>query len=99
VKQSNKKFNIFRVILILRNHCFIILKLFLAIKDFILCQIKHTALKSGYNFSTYDKFTDTSRIEELQTRKPLSPIWASSSIYRKRQTTGLSPCVKFWLKI
>ena len=33
----------------------------------ILIKIKQSALKSGYNFSTYDKFTDTSWIEELQT--------------------------------
>jgi len=29
--------------------------------------------------------------------KPLSPIWASSSISRKRQTRGLSPCVTYVL--
>jgi len=28
--------------------------------------MKQTALKSGYNFTTYGKFTDTSWIEELQ---------------------------------
>jgi len=44
------------------------------IQVFILYQTKQTALKSGYNFTTYGKFTDTSWIEELQTRKPLSPI-------------------------
>src|SRR6218665_36810 len=54
-------------------------------------QIKQTALKSGFNFTTYGKFTDTSSIEDLQTRKPLSPIWVSSSISRKRQATGFEP--------
>src|SRR6218665_3491594 len=34
---------------------------------------------------------DTRCIEELQTRKPLSAIWASSSISRKRQATGFEP--------
>jgi len=50
----NKKFKIFCVIKILRNHYFNILKLFWAIKGFILRQIKQTTLKSGYNFSTCD---------------------------------------------
>jgi len=53
--------------------------------------MKETALKSDYNFITCGKFTDTSWIEELQTRKPLSPIYASSSISRKRQTAGFDP--------
>ena len=50
-------FKIFCVIVI---HYFIILKLFWAIKGFILYQIKQTALKSGYSFTSYAKFTDTS---------------------------------------
>jgi len=75
-------------IMIVCNHYFLILKLFWVIKGFILYQIKQTALKSGYNFTTYHKFTDTSWIEELQTRKRLSPIWASSSISRKWQVMG-----------
>jgi len=58
VKKLNKKFDIFRVIIILRNHYFIILKLVQAINGFI--QIKQTVLKSDYNFTTYGKFTDTS---------------------------------------
>ena len=91
VKKSNKKFKIFCVIIILCNHYFIILNLFLAIKSFILCQIKQTALKLGYNFTTYSKFTNTGWINKLQTWKPLSRIWASSSISRKRQATGLEP--------
>jgi len=71
------------------NHCFIILKLFRAIKFFILNQIKLMA--SGFNFTTYGKFMDTSSIEELQIRKPLSPIWAFSSITRKRQAMSFEP--------
>jgi len=51
---------IFRVIKILCNHYFIILKLFPVIKYFILNQIKQTALKWGNNVTTYGKFTDTS---------------------------------------
>jgi len=51
-------------------------------------QIKQTSWKSGYNFSTYGKFAGTSWLEEFQTRKPLSYLGLSSSIYRKRQTTG-----------
>src|SRR6218665_2398662 len=80
--KSNKKVKIFRVFIILCNHHFIILKLFRAIKSFILYQIKQTALKSGYNFTSYGKFTDARRIANL---KPLSPIWDSSSITGKRQ--------------
>jgi len=49
------------------------------------------ALKSGYNFATYSKFTNISWVEELQTRKPLSPFWAFSSISRKRQVMGFEP--------
>jgi len=41
------------VIIILRKHYFIIFKLIRPIKFFILNQIKQTALKSGYNFTTY----------------------------------------------
>ena len=73
-KKTNKKLNIFRVIVIVRNHYFIILKLSSVIKGIILYQIKQTPLKSGYNFTTYGKLTDTSWIEELQTWKPLSTI-------------------------
>ena len=58
VKNSNKILKIFRFIVILCNH-FIILKLFRTIKGFILYQIKQTALKSGYNFTSYGKFSDT----------------------------------------
>jgi len=60
VKKLNKKFKIIRVNIIVRNHYFIILKLSQVIKDFILYQIKQTASKSGYNVTTYGKFTDTS---------------------------------------
>ena len=53
VKKSIKKCMIFHVIIILRDHYFIIMKLFRTIKFFILNQIglKQTALKSGYNFT------------------------------------------------
>ena len=54
------------------SHHFILMKLFRVIKSSILYQINQTALKSGCNFTTYSKFTDTSWIEELQTWKPLS---------------------------
>ena len=37
------------------------------------------------------KFTDTSWIIELQTRKTLSPIWASRSMSRKQLATGFEP--------
>ena len=90
-RKSKKNFKNFRVIIILCNHYFIILKLFRAIKDFILHSIKQTALKSGYNFTSYDNFTNTRWIEELQTWKSFSPIWVSSSISRKQQTTGFEP--------
>jgi len=46
------------------------------------------ALTSIYNFTTYDQFSDTSWIEELQTRKPLSPI---SSISGSNKRTGFEP--------
>ena len=85
--------------IIIRNHCFIILKLFCNITGFILDQIKQTALKSGYNFTTYGKFTDTSWIEELQTRKHLSLIWAFNSISRKRQATVFEPFCHIYIHI
>jgi len=97
LKKSINKFMVFGVIIILCNHYFIILKLLWSIKFFILNQIKQTALKSGYNFTTYDKITDTSWNEELQTWKPLSSIWAYCSISRKRQTTGFEPLRHKWL--
>jgi len=97
VKNLIKKFNIFRVLIILCNHHFIPLKLFRTIKGFILYQINQTALKSGYNFTTYSKFTDTSWIQELQIQKPLFPIWASNSISRKRRAS--SPCVTYGIGV
>ena len=63
MKKSNKKFNIFCVIMILCNHYFIILKLFWTTKGFFLYNIKQTELKLSYNFTTYGKHTDTSWIE------------------------------------
>jgi len=84
VRKSNKQFKIFRVIIIICNHYFIVLKSFRAIKGSILYQVKQTTLKSGHNFTNYGKFTDTRWIEELQSRKPLSPIWVSSSISKKQ---------------
>src|SRR6218665_3618831 len=51
VKKTNKKFNIFRVIIIVLNRYFIILKLSNVMKGFILCQTKQTTLKSGCNFT------------------------------------------------
>jgi len=57
----------------------------------MLYQMKQTALTSGYNSTSYGKFKDTRWTQELQTRKPLSPIWASNSISRKRQTMGFGP--------
>jgi len=59
VKKSNKKFKIFRVIIVLCNYHCMLLKLFWAIKGFILYQIKQTTLKVDYNFTTYSQFTDT----------------------------------------
>src|SRR6218665_1092826 len=59
-KNLNTKFQILHVIIIVHNDYFLILKLFRVIKGFILYQTKQTALKSGYNFKTYGKFTDTS---------------------------------------
>jgi len=67
-KKSNKKLKIFRVI-IFCNHRFNLLKLFWVIKGFILYQINQVAFKSGYNFTTYGKFMNTSWIEDLQIRK------------------------------
>jgi len=96
MKKLNKKFNIFHVIIILCNYHFIILKFFSAIKGFILHQIKQTALRSGYNFTPHGKFTDTNWIEELQTRKPLSTICASSSISRKRQAMDFESLCHKW---
>jgi len=69
-------FKVFRVIIIIRNHYFIILKLFLAIQNFILYQNKTHNSKIGKQLYNLWKFTDTSWIEELQTVKPFSPIWA-----------------------
>ena len=68
VTKSSKKFKIFLVIIVVHNHYFVILKLFLTIKSFILYQLKQTALKSDYNFTSYGKLMDTNWIEELQTR-------------------------------
>ena len=84
----NKKLNIFCGIIILCNHHFIFLKLFWAIMGFILYQINQKALKSGYNFTTYNKFTYTSWIEDLQTRN-LSLLFGP--LVRKQQATGFEP--------
>jgi len=96
-KISNKKVKMFCANIILCNRYSIIYQylfwkfwnLLWTIKGFILYQIEQTTLKLGYNFTTYGKFT--SWIEELLTRKPLSPIWASSSVSRKWHATGFEP--------
>jgi len=95
-KKSNKRLKVFRVIKIIRNHFFIQYSEIIPGNKGLYSvsnktNSKVTALKSDYNFTTYGKFTDTSWIEELQTWKPLSPTWASSSISRKRQATGFGP--------
>src|SRR6218665_3536485 len=98
MKKLNKNFKIIRVIIIVRNDYFIIRKLFMIIKGFILYQIKQTALKSGNSFTTSSKFTDTIYFEVLlQSRKPVSPIWATSSRSTKRQATGFEPLRHRWL--
>jgi len=56
--------------IVLHNNYFISLKLFWAIRGFILYQIKQMALKLGYNFTKYGKLMGTSWIDELQTWKP-----------------------------
>jgi len=43
----NKKFNIFRVIIIVRNHCFIILELFRVIKGLYSVSNKTNGIKIG----------------------------------------------------
>jgi len=55
-------------------------------------------LKLGYKFTTYGKLTETSGIDELQIRKPLSPIWIHSSISRKQQAMGFEPSSKYGSK-
>jgi len=69
LEQKNaQKFMICHKIIILDNLNFITLKLLWAIKSFIRYQIKQTALKSGYNCTTYAKFKNTRWIKELQTQ-------------------------------
>jgi len=95
-QKSDKKCKTFRVIIMVHNRYFIILKLFRGINGFILYQIKQTTLKTDYKFITYGKFTNTSWIEVLQTRNPSLLFWTSSSISRKRQATGLEPLRHKW---
>jgi len=52
VRKSNKIPKIVRVIIIICNNYFIILKLFRATKGFILYKMKQTTLKSGNKFTT-----------------------------------------------
>jgi len=99
VNKSNKKFKAFRVIKLVRNHYFIILKLFRVIKDFILYQIKQTVLKLGYNFITYGKFVDTSWIEELQTRNSSLLFGPLAQYLGSDKRRVLSPCVTYKLMI
>jgi len=81
VKKLNKKFQIFRVNIIVRNHYILNLKIVRVIKSLILYQTKQTALKSVNNVRSYDKFTDTSWIEELQTRKHVSLLFVPLAQY------------------
>jgi len=74
VKKLNKKFKIFRVIILACNHHFIILKLFLVIKVFILYQIKQTALKSGHNFTTYANSQTPAELKNCKLEYP-SPLF------------------------
>jgi len=57
---------------------------------------KINGIKIGLQLYNLWQFTDSSWIEELQTRKHLSPIWASSSTSRKQQATSFGPlCHKY----
>jgi len=78
VKKTNKTFTI--VIIIVRNHYFTILKLSSFIKGFILYQMKQAALKSGYNFTTYGKFMDTSELKNCKLENP-SPLFRPLALY------------------
>jgi len=44
------------------------------INGFILYQINQTALNSGYNFTTYGKFTDTSSITRKRQTTRFEPL-------------------------
>ena len=84
---------IFCVIMMLGNHYPIILKLFGTIKGFIMYQIKQTALKSGYNFSAYDKFAYASWIEELKTRNPSHLFGPLAQYLGSDKWRVLNPCI------
>ena len=63
----------------------------LAIKSYILTQLNQTASKSSYYITNYGRFTGNCWIEQLQNRKPISPIPSYRTIPRKRQATGFEP--------
>ena len=56
VKKSNKRFKIIRVNIIVCNHYFIILNFIPGHKGLYSVSNKANALKSSYEFSTYDKY-------------------------------------------
>ena len=93
VKYSNKKVMIFCVIIILCNHIFILLTLLWAIKGYILYQMKQTALKSGYNFSTYDKLTTPAEVKNWKLETPSLLFGPLAQYLGSDKRRVLSPCV------
>jgi len=99
VKRLNKKFKFFLVIIILRNHYFVILKLFQAIKGFILHQKKQMALKSAYNFNSCGNFMDTRWVEELQAQNPSSLFGSLAQYLGSDKQRVLRPCITYGMII
>ena len=97
MKKLNKKFLIFHVIIIVRNHLFLILKLFWAIKGFILYQTKQTALKSGYDFKSYDKFTEPAVLKNCKAENPSLLFCPLAQYLGSDKQRVLSPCVTYVL--
>ena len=76
MKKSNKKFKVFCIIIIVRNHhYFIILKLFQVIKGIYSVSNNANGIKIGLQFSTFDKFTEPAELKNSKLENPSILFW------------------------
>jgi len=90
VNKSNKKFKIFCVIIIVRNHYFIILKIAPGHRGLYSVSNKTNGIQIELQLYNLWQIHGHQLNWRIANSKRLSPM-ASSSISRKRQTTGFEP--------
>src|SRR6218665_1319125 len=94
MKKLNTKFKIFRVVIIVRNHYFIILKLFRVIKRFILFQRK---IPHQNRITTSQLMTSSRTPAEMKNCKLKTPLLFGplAQYLGSEKQRVLSPCVTY----